>query len=301
MVGSALVRRLKVQGYEKLVIRSSLELDLTRQSEVDQFMQEVQPEVRFIAAARVGGIMANNTYRAEFIYTNTMIEANIINSAWQAEVEKLVFFFSSYVYPRDSPQPMTEECLWTGKLEQTNKPYAVAKLSGMAMCEAYNEQYGTSFFSVVSTNLYGANDNHDPQQSHVVAALIEKSHLSKADSKPFVTLWGSGTPRRELMYVDDAADAAIFLIQNYTGNEAVNIGLGEDISIRTLAVMIGEVVGYHGEIKFDAAKPDGVPRKLLDSGRVHSLGWRASTPLKEGLVKAYNFYQKSILSATKAE
>lgn len=291
MVGSAIVRKLKAKGYQKLIMRTSQELDLTRQVDVEHFIHQVQPDVIFIAAAKVGGILANKTYRAEFIYTNVMIQNNIIHSAWKSGVKRLIFFSSSCVYPRECPQPMKEEHLWTGHLEQTNKPYAVAKLAGMAMCEAYNEQYGTSYCSLIPTNLYGENDNYEPQQSHVVAALIQKFHSAKVADESCVTLWGTGTPRRELMYVDDAADAAIFLMEHYSGNEAFNVGLGEDISIRALAEMIGEIVGYRGEIKFDATKPDGAPRKLVDSGRIHALGWRASTPLREGLMMAYSFYK----------
>ena len=293
MVGSAVARCLNAHGFNNLVLRTSKELDLTRQADVEQFFCETKPEIVFLAAARVGGIMANNTYRAEFIYTNNMIQSNVIHSAWKAGIKKLLFFSSSCVYPRECAQPMKEEYLWTGKLEPTNEPYAVAKLAGMSMCRAYNEQYGTNFISAVPTNLYGHNDNYDPEQSHVMAALIYKFHRAKIEKNPAVTLWGTGTPRRELMYVDDAAEAALFLMQNYGGNDPVNIGLGEDRSIRELAEVVREIVGYNGNILYDTSKPDGVPQKLLDMSNLHSMGWKAQTPLKHGLMKAYDWYLKS--------
>lgn len=290
MVGSAVVRCLNANGYNNLVLRTSKELNLTRQADVEEFFGEIKPEYVFLAAARVGGIMANNTYRAEFIYTNIMIQSNIIHSAWKSGITKLLFFSSSCVYPRECVQPMQEEYLWTGKLEPTNEPYAVAKLSGMSMCRAYNAQYGVQFISVIPTNLYGQYDNYDPEQSHVIAALIDKFHRAKIEKKPTVTLWGTGTPRRELMYVDEAAEAALFLMQNYTGNEPVNIGLGADCSIRELAELVCEIVGYQGDIQFDANKPDGVKQKLLDMSKLHSMGWKARTPLKQGLTMAYHWY-----------
>ena len=293
MVGSAVVRCLYAHGYNNLVLCTSKELDLTRQVDVEYFFNEKKPEFVFLAAARVGGIMANNTYRAEFIYTNILIQSNVIHSAWKTGVKKLLFFSSSCVYPRECPQPMKKEYFWTGKLETTNKPYAVAKLSGMAMCQAYNDQYFTNFISVVPTNLYGENDNYDPEQSHVMAALIDKFHRAKIENNPTVTLWGTGTPRRELMYVDDVADAALFLMLNYAGNDPVNIGLGEDSTIRELAEVVCEIVDYQGDILFDASKPDGVPQKLLDMSNLHSMGWKARTPLRQGLTKAYDWYLKS--------
>lgn len=293
MVGSSVVRCLNAHGYNNLVLRTSKELDLTRQADVEKFFYATKPEFIFLAAARVGGIMANNTYRAEFIYTNIMIQSNVIHSAWKTGVKKLLFFSSSCVYPRGCAQPMKEEYLWSDKLEPTNEPYAVAKLSGMSMCRAYNEQYGTNFVSVVPTNLYGKNDNYDPEQSHVMAALIDKFHRAKIEKNPAVTLWGTGTPRRELMYVDDTAEAAIFLMKNYTDNDPVNVGLGEDHSIRELAEVVREIVDYQGNILFDASKPDGVPQKLLDMSNLHSMGWKAQTPLKQGLTMAYNWYLKS--------
>lgn len=290
MVGSAVVRCLTAHGFNNIEVRSSKELDLTRQSDVECFFQKTRPEFVFLAAARVGGILANKTYRAEFIYTNSMIQSNVINSAWKTGVKKLLFFSSSCVYPRECTQPMKEEYLWDGKLEPTNEPYAVAKLNGMSMCRAYNEQYGTLFISVVPTNLYGVNDSYDPKQSHVMAALIAKFHRAKIDNNPSVTLWGTGSPRRELMYVDDAADAALFLMLNYNDNEPVNIGLGTDLSILELAKVVREIVGYQGDILFDKSKPDGIPRKLLDLNKLHSIGWRAKTPLKQGITSAYAWY-----------
>ena len=287
MVGSAVVRCLREKGFENLVFRTSTELDLTRQADVEQFFLDEKPDYVLLAAARVGGIMANQTYRAEFIYTNLQIQNNVIHTAWKIGVKKLLFFSSSCVYPRLCPQPMKEEYLWTGPLEPTNEPYAVAKLAGMSMCKAYNEQYGTNFISVIPTNLYGPNDNYDPQQSHVMAALIHKFHVAKINSSPQVTLWGTGSPRRELMYVDDAANAALFLMEHYTGNEPINIGLGEDRTIRELAELVKQVVGYEGEIVFDASKPDGVPQKLLDVSYLRDMGWKAQTYLKEGITKGY--------------
>ena len=290
MVGSAVVRVLRDNGFDNLLFRARSELDLTRQERVERFFLEENPDYVFVAAARVGGIVANNTYRAEFIYTNLQIQNNIIHSAWKSGVKKLLFFSSSCVYPRLCAQPMKEEYLGTGPLEPTNEPYATAKLTGMSMCRAYNDQYGTNFISVIPTNLYGINDNYDPQQSHVMAALIQKFHFAKINNYSDVTLWGTGTPRRELMDVDDAANAAVFLMENYTGNDPVNIGLGEDLTIRELAEATGKVVGYTGEIVFDTSKPDGAPQKLLDVSRIRSMGWEAQTPLAEGIAKAYDWY-----------
>jgi len=285
-----MVRCLRRNGFDNLLFRTSKELDLSRQAEVEKFFTNEGPEYVFLAAARVGGIMANNTYRAEFIYTNIMIQSNVIHSAWKAGVKKLLFFSSSCVYPRECAQPMKEEYLWTGKLEPTNEPYAVAKLAGMSMCKAYNDQYGAHFISAVPTNLYGMNDNYDPEQSHVMAALIDKFHRAKIEKNPSVILWGTGTPRRELMYVDDAAEAALFLMMNYAGKEPVNVGLGEDLTIRELAEAVRDIVGYQGDIQFDTSKPDGIPQKLLDMSNLHSMGWKAQIPLKQGLMKAYDWY-----------
>ncbi|MBE3087305.1 MAG: GDP-L-fucose synthase [Bacteroidetes bacterium] len=290
MVGSSILRGLQKKGFNNLILRTSKELDLTIQADVDLFFQIEKPEYVFLAAARVGGILANNTYRAEFIYTNLQIQNNVIHSAWKYGVKKLLFLSSSCVYPRSCPQPMKEEYLWTGYLEPTNEPYAVAKLAGMSMCRAYHDQYGAQFFSIIPTNLYGPNDNYDPQQSHVMAALILKFHLAKVNGDKQVVLWGTGQPKRELMFVDDAADAAILLIQHYNGVEPLNVGVGEDMSIAELAEMVKKVVGYKREIAFDSSKPDGIPRKLLDISRLKSFGWNPSIFLEQGISDSYADY-----------
>ena len=287
MVGSALVRCLRTAGHKNLLLRTRQELDLTRQSDVERFFQQEKPQYVFVAAARVGGILANNTYRAEFICTNLQIQTNLIHSAWQAGVAGLLFFSSSCVYPRQCLQPMTEEHLWSGKPEPTNEPYAIAKLAGMSMCRAYCDQYGARFLSVVPTNLYGPNDNYDPQQSHLLAALIRKFHEAKISGSPQVTLWGTGTPRRELMFVEDAVDAALFVIRNYDGKDPVNVGVGQDRTIREIAEVVMRTVGYTGKIAFDPSKPDGVMQKLLDVTKLKSLGWTAQTSLEEGAARAY--------------
>jgi GDP-L-fucose synthase len=293
MVGSAMVRRLHEAGFNNLLLRSSEELDLTRQADVEAFFENEKPEHVVVAAARVGGILANTTYRAEFICTNLQIETNMIHAAWQAGVKSLLFFSSSCVYPRLCPQPMKEEHLWSGPLEPTNEPYAVAKLAGMSMCQAYNEQYGMRFISVIPTNLYGPNDNYDPQQSHLMAALIQKFHLAKLARSAQVVLWGTGAPRRELLYVDDAADAAVFVLQHSTGKDPINIGLGRDWTVREIAEVVKQIVGFKGEIVFDASKPDGAPQKLLDVARLNGLGWKARTSLEDGIAKAYDWYLRS--------
>ena len=290
MVGSAVVRCLQMKDFENLIFRSSSELDLTRQADVERFFEAERPEYVFLAAALVGGILANSTYRAEFIYTNLQIQTNVIHTAWKTDVKKLLFFSSSCVYPRMCPQPMKEECLMTGSLENTNEPYAMAKLSGMSMCRAYNEQYKTKFFSVIPTNLYGPNDNYDIEQSHLIAALIQKFHIAKIKNEPQVTLWGTGSPRREIMHVDDAAAASIFLMGNFEGTDPVNIGWGTDLKITEIADIISTVVGYQGEICFDANMPDGTPRKLLNMTKLNDLGWKAKIPLKQGIEKAYQWY-----------
>jgi len=243
-----------------------------------------------MAAARVGGIMANNTYRAEFISSNLQMAANVINAAWLAGTTGLLYFSSSCVYPRLSPQPMKEEHLWAGPPEPTNEPYAVAKLAGMSMCRAYNDQYGLNFISVLPTNLYGPNDNYDPMQSHLMGALIRKFHEAKIQRSPQVVLWGTGTPQREFMYVDDAADAAIFIASNYKGKDPVNIGWGQDLTIREIAMKVKSVIGYEGDVIFDTSKPDGAPRKLMDITRLKTLGWTAMTPLEKGVAQAYKAY-----------
>jgi GDP-L-fucose synthase len=296
MVGSAVVRCLNSQGFENLVLRTSRELDLTRQVDVERFFEAERPEYVFLAAARVGGILANNTYRAEFIYTNLQIQNNVLHTAWKANVKKLLFFSSSCVYPRMCPQPMKEEYLMTGSLENSNEPYAMAKLSGMSMCQAYNEQYKSKFISVIPTNLYGPNDNYDPEQSHLIAALIQKFHTAKMKNEPQVTIWGSGLPRREIMHVDDAAAASIFLMDNFEGNEPVNIGWGKDLKIIEIANIISTVVEYQGELCFDRNMPDGTPRKLLDMSKLNGLGWKAKIPLKQGIGKAYQWYLQHVAS-----
>ncbi len=297
MVGSALVRCLRKGGLENLVLRTSEELDLTRQEDVERFFLDARPDYVFLAAERVGGIMANKVHRAEFIHTNLQIQNNVIHTAWKVGVKKLLFFSSSCVYPRACPQPMKEEHLWTGLLEPTNEPYAVAKLAGMSMCRAYSEQYGTDFISVIPTNLYGPNDNYDPQKSHVMAALIQKFHVAKVNAAPQVQLWGTGSPRRKLMYVDDAADAAVFLMEHDTGSAPINIGLGEDRTIRQLADLVRRIVGYQGKVVLDTSKPDGTPQKLLDVRRLCAIGWMAQTPLTEGIARTYESYLQSPYAA----
>jgi GDP-L-fucose synthase len=287
MVGSAMVRRLQAAGHNNLVLRTKAELDLTRQADVEKLFQTERPEFVFVAAARVGGIFANNTYRAEFSHTNLAIQTNLIHAAWQADVKGLLFFSSSCVYPRACPQPMREEHLFSGTPEPTNEPYAVAKLAGMSMCRAYRDQYGANFTAVIPTNLYGPNDNYDPQQSHLMAALLRKFHEAKVARQKQVTLWGSGTPRRELMFVDDAVDAALFVMQNYAGTDPLNIGVGSDLTIREIADIAMRAVGFSGEIVFDATKPDGAMQKLLDVTKLKALGWTAKTSLEAGAAIAY--------------
>lgn len=287
MVGSAMVRRLQAEGFDNFALRSKAELDLTRQADVEKFFQTEKPEFVFVAAARVGGIFANNTYRAEFSYTNLAIQTNVIHAAWQANVKGLLFFSSSCVYPRACPQPMKEEHLFSGPPEPTNEPYAVAKLAGMSMCRAYRDQYGANFTAVIPTNLYGPNDNYDPQQSHLMAALLRKFHEAKVSGQKQVVLWGTGTPRRELMSVDDAVDAALFVLRHYTGKDPINIGVGQDLTIREIADVAMSTVGFKGEIVYDGTKPDGAPQKLLDVSKLNSLGWTAKTSLKAGAAIAY--------------
>lgn len=292
MVGSALVRSLERSGYSNLILRSKAELDLTRQADVERFYEQEKPDHVFIAAAKVGGLMANKTYRADFITTNLQIQTNLIHAAWQNGVKKLLFMASSCIYPRECPQPMNEGHLWSGHLEPTNSPYAVAKLAGIEMCRAYHDQHGAQFFSVVPCNLYGENDNYHPEHSHVMAALISKVHKAKAERQESVMFWGTGTPRRELLYVDDLADASVWLMQNYDSPEPINVGLGEDHSIRELIETVCDVLGYTGKLDFDANKPDGVMRKLIDSGRMRALGWRPATSLRAGIAKSYEDYLK---------
>lgn len=287
MVGSAMVRRLQAEGFNNFALRSKAELDLTRQAGVEAFFQTEKPEFVFVAAARVGGIFANNTYRAEFSYTNLVIQTNLIHAAWQAGVKGLLFFSSSCVYPRACPQPMKEEHLFSGAPEPTNEPYAIAKLAGMSLCRAYRDQYGANFRAVIPTNLYGPNDNYDPQQSHLMAALLRKFHEAKASGQKQVVLWGTGTPRRELMFVDDAVDAALYVLRQDTGKDPINIGVGQDLTIREIADVAMRTVGFKGEIAYDSTKPDGAPQKLLDVSKLNSLGWKAKTSLDAGAAIAY--------------
>jgi GDP-L-fucose synthase len=290
LVGSALYRRLRAGGYTNLIGRRSRDLDLTRQADVEAFFGQERPEYVFLAAAKVGGIMANNTCPAEFIYGNLMIQSNIIHSSYVNGAKKLLFLGSSCIYPKFAPQPMKEEHLLTGQLEPTNEPYAVAKIAGIKMCQAYNRQYGTDYISVMPTNLYGPNDNFDLETSHALPAMIRKFHEAKMAGRTSVELWGTGTPRREFLYIDDLADACVCLMESYDDSGIINIGVGEDISIRDLALLVKKIVGYAGDIVYDASKPDGTPRKLLDVSKLRSLGWKAQTSLEEGVRRTYEWY-----------
>jgi GDP-L-fucose synthase len=287
MVGSALVRRLQAGGYVNLLTRTRAELDLTNQQAVHAYLAEQRPDYIFVAAAKVGGIQANNDYRAEFLYQNLMIEANLIHGAHLAGVERLMFLASSCIYPRNAAQPITEDALLTGALEQTNEPYAIAKIAGVKLAECYQRQYGRHFTSVMPTNLYGPNDNYDLATSHVLPALLRKAHEAKQRGDAELVVWGSGTPRREFLYVDDLADACVHLMESGYDGPLVNIGCGQDVSIRELAQTVMDVVGCRATIAFDSSKPDGTPRKLLDVSRLAALGWRARTPLREGIARAY--------------
>lgn len=288
MVGSAIVRKLNSQGYENLIMRDSKELDLTQQNQVAQFFEKEKPDYIFLAAAKVGGIHANNTYRADFIYQNLMIQANIIHHAYLNNTKKLLFLGSSCIYPKLAPQPLKEEYLLTGLLEPTNEPYAIAKIAGIKLCESYRAQYGCNFISVMPTNLYGQNDNYDLNNSHVLPALLRKFHIAKLNNAPIVEIWGTGTPKREFLHVDDLADACFYLMQYYNDTELVNIGTGEDISIKELALLIKDIVGFTGELIFDSTKPDGTPRKLLDVSKLHKLGWYHKINLLNGITSVYN-------------
>ncbi|MCY6379852.1 GDP-L-fucose synthase family protein [Hoeflea prorocentri] len=294
MVGSAIVRRLEAGGYCDLLLRTRSELDLTDQSQVFDFLQSEKPDFIFLAAAKVGGIHANNTARGEFIYENLAIEANVIEGAKRAEVDRLLFLGSSCIYPRDCPQPIKEDYLLTGPLEATNEPYAIAKIAGIKLCENYNAQFGTHYASVMPTNLYGPNDNYNLETSHVLPALIRKAHEAKARGDGELVVWGSGRPMREFLYVDDMADACVFAMEAGITQGLYNVGTGKDVTIRELAETVMEVVGFEGDIVFDASKPDGTPRKLLDVSRLQSLGWSASTPLKDGIARSYADFKQSI-------
>ncbi len=287
MVGSALVRRLGAGGYTNVVTRTRGELDLADQRATEDFFVAERPDYVFFAAARVGGIQANNTYRGEFLYQNLVMELNVIHAAMKAGVERLLFLGSSCIYPRDSQQPISEDALLTGPLEATNEPYAIAKIAGVKLCEAYNSQYGTRYLSAMPTNLYGPNDNYDLNSSHVLPALLRKAHEAKVKGADELVIWGSGRPLREFLYVDDTADALVFLMEQGIGSGLYNVGTGEDIAIRDLAEVIMEIVGFSGRIVYDASKPDGTPRKLLDVSRLKALGWSASTALRDGIALTY--------------
>ena len=287
MVGSAIHRRLEKEGFKDFVFRTSDELDLRDQQAVAKFFGNEKPDYVFLAAAKVGGIMANNTYRAEFLYDNLMIQSNVIENSYRQSVKKLLFLGSSCIYPKLAPQPLKEDYLLTGLLEHTNEPYAIAKIAGIKMCDAYRSQYGCNFISVMPTNLYGPNDNYDLNTSHVLPALIRKFHEAKVQDKPEVIVWGSGTPRREFLHADDMADACVFLMKNYNEQGLINIGVGDDLSIKELAEMIKNIAGYKGKIIFDSSKPDGTPRKLMDVTKLSSFGWKASIELKDGIMQVY--------------
>ncbi len=302
MVGSAIVRCLAGKGYVNILTRSHAELELTDQAQVRAFFAMERPDEVYVAAARVGGIHANNTYPAEFIYSNLMVEANVIHEAWRTGASKLLFLGSSCIYPRLAAQPMSEDALLTGKLEPTNEPYAIAKIAGIKLCESFNRQYGCDFRSVMPTNLYGPGDNYHPQNSHVLPAMIRRFHEAKLSGAPQVVIWGTGSPKREFLYVDDMASACVHVMdlprEVYAANTQImashiNVGTGEDLSIAELACLVGEVVGYRGTIRQDMSKPDGTPRKLLDVGRLHQLGWRARTTLREGIQQAYDDFQRN--------
>lgn len=295
MVGSAIVRCLEEQGYMNIITRTHRELDLTCQKKVDDFFCIARPEYVFLAAAKVGGIGANSSYPADFMYENMMLEMNVIHSAYKYGVKKLEFLGSSCIYPRMAPQPMKEDCLLTSELEKTNEAYALAKISGLKYCEYLNRQYNTDYISVMPTNLYGPNDNYHPENSHVLPALIRRFHEAKEQNLPFVTCWGDGSPLREFLYVDDLADLCVFLMNNYSGSETVNAGTGKELSIKELTELVAKVIGYEGEIKWDTSRPNGTPRKLLDVSKTKSLGWEYKTELYEGIKLAYeDFLTKEV-------
>ena len=293
MVGSAIHRKLLGMGFTNIITRTSSELDLRVQEPVNEFFETERPDYVFLAAAKVGGIWANQSYPADFIYQNIVVQSNVIHSAYATGVKKLLFLGSSCIYPKLAPQPMKEEYLLTGLLEHTNEPYAIAKIAGIKMCDAYRAQYGCNFISVMPTNLYGPNDNYDLQNAHVLPTLIRKFHEAKQNGDPAVTIWGTGTPMREFLHADDLADACCFLMENYNQDGLVNIGTGEDVTITQLALLIKEVVGYEGDLIYDASKPDGTPRKLMDVSKLTNLGWKYSIELKEGLKQVYNDYKNS--------
>jgi GDP-L-fucose synthase len=298
MVGSAIYRKLVKEGFTNFVTRSSSELDLRNQQQVSDFFAQEKPDYVFLAAAKVGGIIANNTYRADFLYDNLQIQNNVIHSAYVNEVKKLMFLGSSCIYPKLAPQPLKEEYLLTGPLEETNEPYAIAKIAGIKMCDAYRDQYGCNYISVMPTNLYGLNDNYHPQNSHVLPALIRRFHEAKEQNAAEVIIWGTGSPKREFLFADDLAEACYYLMQNYNEPGLVNIGTGEDLTIKDLALLIKQIIGYTGEIKFDTAKPDGTPRKLMDVTKLTNAGWKYHTTLEQGIALAYqDFLSKGLLVA----
>lgn len=294
MVGSAIVRKLRSKGFNNLILRSSSEVDLRDQSATRDFISSEKPDLVFMAAAKVGGIQANNIYRAEFLYDNLLIASNVIHSAYESGVEKLLFLGSSCIYPKKAPQPMNEDSLLTGPLEPTNEPYAIAKIAGIKLCESYRRQYGANFISAMPTNLYGPGDNYDLQNSHVLPALLRKIHEAKVSGTSSVEIWGSGNPLREFMHVDDLADALVFLMEEYNDEQFINVGSGEEISIKGLAELIGRIVGYSGELKFNTDKPDGTMRKLMDSSRINAMGWQPSISLEEGIKATYLEYLKTL-------
>lgn len=291
MVGSAILRKLEAEGFDNLITRSSAELDLRNQHGVTEFFDAEKPDYVFLAAAKVGGIVANNTYRADFLYENLAIQNNVIHSAYLSGVKKLMFLGSSCIYPKLAPQPLKEDYLLTGTLEHTNEPYAIAKIAGIKMCDAYRDQYGCNFISVMPTNLYGYNDNYHPENSHVLPALIRKIHEAKINDHQSVTVWGSGTPMREFLFADDLADACFYLMQNYSEPNLINIGTGHDLTIKDLALLIKEVLQFEGELVFDSSKPDGTPRKLMDVTKLHNLGWKHKIELRKGIELAYQDFQ----------
>lgn len=294
MVGSAIVRQLENEGYTNLITRTSAELDLTRQAAVERFFEEEKPDYVFLAAAKVGGIVANNTYRADFIHLNILIQNNVIHSAYLSRVKKLMFLGSSCIYPKLAPQPLKEEYLLTGLLEETNEPYAIAKIAGIKMCEAYHDQYDCNFISVMPTNLYGPNDNYDLKTSHVLPALLRKFHEAKEKKLSSVNIWGSGSPKREFLHVDDLAKACLYLMNNYDEKIFLNVGTGDDLSIKELALLIKDIVGFEGTLEFDTSKPDGTPRKLMDVSRLHKLGWKHEIELIDGIKSVYEKVKKSL-------
>lgn len=293
MVGSGIVRKLESEGFTNLILKTSTELNLIEQNAVDRFFETEKPDYVFLAAAKVGGIQANNIYRGEFLYENLMIEANVIHASHIYKVKKLLFLGSSCIYPKMADQPIIEDSLLTGKLEQTNEPYAIAKIAGLKLCETYRHQYNTDFISAMPTNLYGPNDNYNLNNSHVLPALIRKFHMAKVNNEPSVEIWGTGEPLREFLHVDDLADACLFLMKNYSEEKVINIGYGYDVSIKELASIVKDIVGFDGEMEFDVSKPDGTPRKLMSSQRINDLGWKAKIDLKNGIKRTYDEVDKT--------